>query len=451
MSKVSCVIRGGLLVTERGFRRSDVAITEGIVTEIGDCAVDSAYETVDAEGLVVAPSFIDLHTHTRVPGGEESETLESVEQAAILGGYRYLLAMPNTDPAMDSVGVLRSIADRLAKLRVTVEQSSAITIGRAGEQLVDIYSLAEAGVRFFTDDGTGLRSPSLMREALEMSALLGVVIAQHSQDPELSSGGSINEGTVSVRLGLGSIPESAESVMVARDIELLKAYGGNLHVLHVSARESVNLIRHARSEGLRITSEVAPHHLLLDDSRTGGFDPIFKVNPPLRSVATRMALVQACISGEFDAIATDHAPHSDHAKQKPFSEAAFGMLGLQTAFSAAWTAMFNHPGWDESELEAGLAWDQIDGLEPWQLVRLHRVISLLSFGPARVVGIDAGIRVGSNANLVLVDPRSEWVPSPGDIVSRSRNLPYLGMALRGRIVGQILDGSVVLREGKLCS
>ena len=451
MSEQKVVVKGGLVLKPDGLFALDVAIEGEVITEVSAGLDAFGSRVIDATGCVVSTSFYDTHTHSRYPGDSEAETIETLSEQGLLGGYQYLLAMANTEPTIDSVSIWKAVREELRKAPIEVDQAASITVGRKGERLVDFVSLSEAGVTFFTDDGTGVGSTKLMYEALKMSELLGVTVAQHAQDPYLFEGASMNLGATSVRLGLIGEPEASESTMVARDIELLKATGGRLHVLHVSARESINLIRMARNEGLRISAEVTPHHLLLDDSLLSNFDTSFKVNPPLRSKSTQMAIVASAIRGDFDAIATDHAPHAYHSKQRPFSQASFGMIGLQSAFSACWTA-FSEPQASPTAIATDhwshRAASRI-GLEPYELQRLHRLLEMMGPGAARVVGRRIGIEPNAQASIVICDPTARSVGKIEDIASHSTNFPYEGRMLRGSVVGGFIRGKEILREGKL--
>ncbi|NNN12641.1 MAG: dihydroorotase [Acidimicrobiaceae bacterium] len=453
MSGEKVVVKGGLVLKPAGLFALDIAIEGEVITEVSPAIDAFGSRVIDATGCVVSTSFYDTHTHSRYPGDSEAETIDTLSEQGLLGGYQYLLAMANTEPTIDSVSIWKAVREELRKAPIEVDQAASITLGRKGERLVDFVSLVQAGASFFTDDGTGVGSTKIMYEALKMSELLGVTVAQHAQDPYLFEGASMNLGATSVRLGLIGEPEASESSMVARDIELLKATGGRLHVLHVSARESINLIRMARNEGLRISAEVTPHHLLLDDSLLCNFDTSFKVNPPLRSKSTQMAIVASAIRGDFDAIATDHAPHPYHSKQRPFSQASFGMIGLQSAFSASWTAFSEPPA---SPTETAIATDHWShrvadriGLEPYELQRLHRLLEMMGPGAARVVGRRIGIEPDMQASIVICDPTAQSVGKIEDIASNSTNFPYEGRTLRGKVVAGFVRGKEILKEGKL--
>lgn len=435
----SRLLRGGLLFDDTGFRRSDVRIAGDRIVEVGpELALDTSDE-LDVAGYVVAPSFADLHTHTRYPGDPDSETVASVTDAAINGGYTYLVAMANTSPVPDNVATYRSIAKALAFAPIDIEQAASVTIGREGERLVDVEHLSRAGARFFTDDGSVVARADLMLEALRLSRRYAVTIMEHAQDPYIGAGGSVNLGPSSEALGLKGIGEIAESVVVARDLELLRESGGRLHLMHLSAVSSLSLLAAARAEGLSVTAEVTPHHLLLNDALLGTFNTSLKVNPPLRSEETRAAgLVDAALRGEFDVVSTDHAPHSQLTKERCIADAPFGLIGLESAFSASYTALFERRVQEEVSLSGS---DMRDVLA--------QVLMLMSIAPRRLLGEGISIAQGARADLVVVDPVARVEQQVSDIHSGSVNSPYLGMELRGSVVGCITKGRPLKWEGTL--
>ncbi len=419
---MSLVIKGGTVVDETGSRLADVRIEDGMVVAVGpDLDGDT---TLDAAGCIVSPGFVDLHTHLRQPGREEAETIESGSRAAALGGYTAVVAMPNTEPAIDSAGVVREILDWGAKALCDVRPAGAITKGRAGTELAPIGEMAELGVRLFTDDGSGVQDSRLMRRALEYASVLGVTLAQHCEDEGLAHGGHMHEGEWSSRLGVPGIPAEAEELMVARDIALSRLTGAPVHFLHMSTARSIELIRAAKAEGLAITAEAAPHHFTLTHAAVQGYDTVFKVNPPLRTDADVAAVRAGLADGTIDAIATDHAPHAQEVKEAGFDEAPPGMLGLETAFSLA--------------LQLGLP--------------IERVLALLSWNPARIAGLTAEhggpVTEGRPANLVVLDLDATWDVDPERLASRSRNTPYAGWSLTGRARHTILRGEPVYIHGE---
>ncbi len=419
----SIVIRGGEVVDASGSRRADVLVEDGRIAAVGD---DLAADiSLDAGGCVVAPGLVDLHTHLRQPGKEEAETVETGARAAVLGGFTAVLAMPNTTPAIDSAGVAREVLDLGRDACCDVYTSGAITVGRAGTQLAPMAELAALGVRFFTDDGTGVQDGRLMRRALEYARGLGVVLAQHCEDDVLAAGGAMNEGAVSARLGLPGQPAEAEEVMVMRDIALARLTGGRVHFQHLSTRRSVALVAAAKAEGLAVTCEATPHHLALTDELCASYDPVFKVNPPLRTAEDVTAVRAGLADGTIDCIATDHAPHAPETKEQPFDEAPPGMLGLETALAVALTHL---------ELP------------------LPELLALLSWRPAGILGIEdthgGPIAEGRPANLCVIDPSASWTVEPERLASRSRNSPYAGMTLTGRVRHTLVGGEAVVIDAE---
>jgi dihydroorotase len=421
----SIVIRGGDVVDATGSRRADVLVEDGVVRAVaadGDLRADV---TLDGGGCVVAPGLVDLHTHLRQPGMEEAETVETGARAAALGGFTCVLAMPNTNPAIDSAGVAREVLDLGRGAACEVRTSAAITVGRAGERLTPIAELAELGVRFFTDDGSGVQDARLMRRALEYARGLGVTLAQHCEDDVLAAGGAMHEGAWSARLGIPGQPAEAEEVMVMRDIALARLTGGAVHFQHLSTRRSIDLVTAAKAEGLAVTCEASPHHFTLTDASCAGFDPVFKVNPPLRTDDDVAAVRAGLAAGTVDCIATDHAPHAPEAKEQPFDQAPPGMLGLETALALALT--------------------HLD-------LQIAEVLALLSWRPAALIGAGGAhggpIAEGRPANLCVIDPAATWTVDPGALASRSRNTPYAGMELTGRVRHTVLAGEQVVIDGE---
>jgi len=419
---VTLVIRGGEVIDAAGRRRADVLIDDGCVVAVGaDLTGDTE---LDAGGALVAPGLVDLHTHLRQPGREEAETIETGSRAAALGGYTAVVAMPNTEPAIDDASVVREV-QHLGRLGLCdVEVAGAITVGRAGERLAPMAEMAALGVRLFTDDGTGVQDNRLMRRALEYGSGLGVTLAQHCEDTALAGGGHMNEGEWSSRLGIPGQPAEAEELMVMRDIALARLTGARVHFQHLSTAGSVAMVRAARAAGLPVTAEATPHHFTLTDECCASYDPVFKVNPPLRTPADVAAVKAGLADGTLDAIATDHAPHAPHHKERPFDQAPPGMLGLETALALALT-----------ELD----------------LPIEAVLALLSWQPAAIAGLaDQGgpIAVGRPANLCVVDPAAKWVVEPAKLASRARNTPYAGRKLTGRVRHTLLRGEPVVVDGE---
>jgi dihydroorotase len=428
------VVRGGRVLDETGERVADVLVRDGLIVEVGP-RVDApaSARQLDAEGCVVAPGLVDIQVHFREPGREEAETIETGARAAALGGFTAVVAMPNTTPPLDDAKVVAAVLEKGRRAACLVTVAGCITQGRAGHELAPMGELHDLGVRVFTDDGDCVADANVMRRAFEYAtALSGAVIAQHAEDPALVTGGHMHEGEWSARLGIPGRPAAAESTIVARDLELARITGGRYHVLHMSTGASADLVRAAKAEGVRVTCEVSPQHLSLTDAACASFDPVFKMNPPLRSDADVAALTAAIADGTIDAIATDHAPHAPETKELPFEEAPPGMLGVETALGVAITQLVD-PG----------------------VMTLHQVLATLSWQPARIAGLDAhghGLPVapGSPANLCVLDPAEQWVVDPDRLASKSRNSPFAGWKLSGRVRHTVLRGqpTVVDREAQ---
>ena len=391
-----------------------VTVEWGVITRLEPAA--------GGNGKVLAPAFVDPHVHLRTPGREDEEDIASGTHAAAAGGYCAILAMPNTDPAVDSAAVLGALIKQArSDADVPVGFLAAISKGQEGAELTEMVELAEAGAAGFTDDGHPVRSAGLLRRALQYDAVAGRRIAVHCEEPALSQGGQMHEGPVSAELGFGGYPSVAESVMVGRDLALAAYERQPIHLLHLSARESVEDLRSAQAEGVEATAEVTPHHLCLTDEAVRSLDPNVKMNPPLRSEEDRQALIGAVRDGAIGAIATDHAPHARHEKEVPFEEAPFGVTGLETAFSALYTHIVE-PG----------------------VLSLQTLLERLSAGPARIYGLEPPrITVGAPANLVLLDLEETWRVDEGSFRSKSANSWLLGQTLRGRVKKTIAAGKVV--------
>ena len=424
MAEPTFIITGGTVVDATGERRADVVVSDGLVREVAPGLDAPLGATVlDAGDCLVAPGLVDLHTHLREPGREEAETVETGTRAAALGGYTAVVAMPNTDPPLDTAAAVRQVLDLGRTASAEVAVAGAITVGRAGERLAPMAELAELGVHLFTDDGAGVQSAGLMRKALEYARGIGVTLAQHCEDGSLACDGAMHEGAWSSRLGLPGMPAAAEEVMVARDIALSRLTGAPVHFLHLSTAASIDLVRRAKADGLSVTAEAAPHHFTLTDAMAAGYDPVFKVNPPLRPQSDVDAVRAGLADGAIDAIATDHAPHTPETKDLPFDHAPPGMLGLETALALAIT-------------ELGLP--------------LARIIALLSWQPAVIAGLTQShggpIVPGATANLCVIDPTETWTVDATALASRSRNPPYAGRTLAGRVRHTVLRGAPTVFE-----
>jgi dihydroorotase len=397
----------------------DVRIDDGVVAALGTDLDTNSHRVLDAEGLVLAPAFVDPHVHLRTPGREDEENIASGTAAAAAGGYCAILAMPNTDPVVDSASTLGSLLDAArVEAEIPVGFLAAITKGQSGSELTEMGELAAAGAVGFTDDGVPVATPGLMRRALQYGAVTGRRIALHCEETTLSRDGQMHEGAVSAELGFTGYPSVAESLMVERDLALAAYERQPLHLLHLSAWESVQALRRARAEGVQATAEVTPHHLCLTDEAIRTLDPLYKMNPPLRAASDRTALIEALKDGTITAIATDHAPHARHEKDVPFEAAPFGVTGLETAFAALYTHLVE-PG----------------------ILPLETVLERMSAGPARAYGLDAPrIAVGASANLVLLDLNAGYRITEETFRSRSVNSWLLGATVKGKVRATIAAG-----------
>ena len=408
-------------------RPGDLLIRAGAVAEIGEPGALEApegAEVADGEGLHALPAFVDPHVHLRTPGREDEEDIGSGTRAAASGGFCAILAMPNTDPVVDSAPILSSLRERAREeARVPTGFTAAITRGQAGAHLTEMAELADAGAFAFTDDGRPVQSAGVLRQALQYQRLAGRVLALHEEDPALSADGAMHEGAVSALLGLSGIPSISESTAIARDAAIAGYEGGRIHVQHVSARESVAAVERAKAEGVELTVEVTPHHLCLTDDAVRSLDANFKMNPPLRAEEDRRALIDALRSGTLDCVATDHAPHAREEKEQPFEVAPMGVTGLETAFAALHTHLVV-PG----------------------LIDLPLLVERMTAG-----GIPFGIPAptlapGSPANVCLADLEAEWEVGEAGYESRSANCAFAGQRLTGRVRMTVAGGQVVYRE-----
>lgn len=438
MSGSGWIIRGGRVVDRNGERTADVAISpDGVILGVGSdldlpaLGIADAV-TLDATDCVVAPGLVDIHTHLREPGREEAETVETGSRAASLGGYTAVVAMPNTEPTIDSAAVVQQVLDAgVAAGLCDVRVAGAITIDRKGSSLAPMAEMAALGVRMFTDDGCGVQDDRLMRRALEYASGLPVpvTLAQHCEVEALSEGGHMHEGEWSSRLGIPGIPAEAEELMVFRDIALARLTGARVHLQHLSTAGAVALVREAKAKGLPVTAEATPHHFTLTHAEVATYDPVFKVNPPLRSAADVAAVKAGLADGTIDAIATDHAPHTADVKEAPFDHAPCGMLGLETALALGITELVE-PG----------------------VLGLDRLLALMSWQPAAIAGLDdvhgRPVEVGEPAHLVVFAPAEQWQVDPEKLASRSSNTPYAGRVVRGRVRHTLLCGVPMVRDGE---
>ena len=408
--------------------KTNIEIKDGVIVGLGDGV---SGESIVVDGLVALPGFVDLHTHLREPGFEQSETVRTGSMAAAKGGYTAVHAMANTHPVADTAGVVeqvKTLGDEAGY--VQVQPIGAVTVGLDGKQLAELGAMAEskAQVRVFSDDGKCVHDPLLMRRALAYVKNFGGVIAQHAQEPRLTENSQMNEGKVSAELGLAGWPAVAEESIIARDVLLAEAAGSRIHICHLSTAGSVEIIRWAKARGINVTAEVTPHHLLLTDELARTYDPVYKVNPPLRTLNDVLALRAALVDGTIDIVATDHAPHPDESKDCEWNAAAFGMLGLETAASIVQSVLID------------------SGASDWL-----RFVEVMSTKPAEISGISGqglGIKVGAPANLALIDPGAKREIHGGG-ASKSANQPFEGMTLPGAVVHTVFRGVFTVRDGKL--
>ena len=405
----------------------DILIVDGQVAEVAPRGKvkGKAAESIDARNLIVAPGFIDLHVHLREPGQTHKETIATGTAAAAAGGFTSVCAMPNTSPVNDSVEITRFMQAPERGATVNVFPIAAATIGSAGEKLTDFAGLHKAGAVAFTDDGKPVLNDAIMRDALVQSARIGVPLIQHAEDTRLTAGGQLNSGPTAFRLGLRGMPAEGESRLVERDVELAKTTMAHLHVAHISTAGALKAVRRGKKDRVRVTCEVTPHHFTLLDEEVPDYDSRFKMNPPLRSGADREAIWAALEDGAIDAIATDHAPHALHEKQVEFDRAPFGLIGLETALSLAITVLHRRKG-----------------------IPLRRLVELLAANPARILNLRGRgtLAAGSIADVVLFDPKARWTYDAKMTKSRSRNTPFDGWQLYGRVVATIVGGRTVYRS-----
>ncbi|HUW65479.1 MAG TPA: dihydroorotase [Spirochaetia bacterium] len=424
------LIKGGHVVdlTGQGLIRQDVLIEDGLITALGNVSSGGDVTVLPAEGLLVAPGLIDLHTHLREPGFEEKETILTGTRAAVRGGFTCVSAMPNTRPVTDTgavAGFVRRKADEAGWARVY--PIGAVTVGQEGREMAPLGELKAAGVLAVSDDGHAVASAGLLRNAMRYARMCDLLVISHCEDVTLSAGGSMNEGFTATRLGLKGVPATAEEVMVARDILLAGETGCRLHIAHVSTAGSVRLVREAKARGVAVTAEATPHHFTLTEEACGGYDTNTKVNPPLRSAADVAAVREGLADGTIDAIATDHAPHTQAEKEVEYELAPFGISGLETAVALVFTELV-HTG----------------------VLTAARAMALLSREPARILGLTAGVlAVGAAADLTLIDPALERTVDPASFESKGRNSPFAGRSLKGWPVAVVRSGRVLMQGGQL--
>ena len=431
MTTVDYVIKG---VSLPDGKRTDIAIASGVISSVGSGFKGEASNVIDAKDCVILPGLVDLHTHLREPGREDAETVLSGSRAGVKGGFTAVSAMANTSPVADTAGVVEQVY-RLGQEAglLDVFPIGAVTQGLKGEALSEIGAMADsvARVRVFSDDGNCVSDPLVMRRALEYIKKFGGVIAQHAQDPRMTMGSQMNEGEISARLGLKGWPAVAEEAIIARDVLLADHVKSRLHICHLTTAGGVEIIRWAKARGIDVTAEVTPHHLLLTDDLASSYDPVYKVNPPLRTEADVHALREALADGTIDIVATDHAPHPTESKECEWQEAAFGMLGLETALSIVQKTMID------------------SGLMSWA-----QVADRMSIAPARIGGYEnhgQSLAVGSIANLVVINPTQKWTVDRDLVLSKSSNTPYHGHELPGVITHTFFKGKATYSNGNVAS
>ena len=424
---MSLLLRGGRVVdpSQDLDRRADVLIEDGRVAGVGSLPARRSAETIDVAGCVVTPGFVDMHVHLREPGREDKETILTGSRAAAAGGFTSIVCMPNTTPVNDNAAITRFILERAAEAGlVNVFPTGAITVGSQGEQLAEIGEMRSAGIVAITDDGRPVQNSQVMRRAMEYARIFDIPVMDHCEDLFLAAGGCMNEGKASTRLGLWGMSRAAEELHVVRDIILSRITGTRVHILHISTRESLDQVRAAKSQGIRVTCEVLPHHFTLTDEDIENFDTDFKMMPPLRERADVEAMLEGLADGSIDCLATDHAPHTRLDKEEPFEEAASGVVGMETAIPLCW----------EHLVRAGV-------------VPVSRLVELFSLNPSRILKLGKGtLAEGADADVTVIDPDRRQVVDPSGFRSKGRNCPFRGWELRGAPVLTVVGGRVVHRQ-----
>ncbi len=423
------LIKNGRVI-DPGSRRdgiADVLISGATVEAVGENIAADGAEVYDATGCIVAPGFIDIHVHLREPGLTHAETIETGARAAVAGGFTHVCCMPNTQPVNDSATVTGYILEKASRAVAKVHPIGAITRGSKGEELAPIGTLQQAGIVAISDDGIPVMNARVMRRAMELAQSYNLPVVQHCEDLNLSAGGDMHEGVESTRRGLRGIPSCSEDVMVARDLLLAELTGCRYHVAHLSAERSMEMVRYAKSRGLRVSCEVTPHHIALADTDSRPYDSNYKMKPPLRSATDRTAMIAGIADGTVDAIATDHAPHTGNQKMQEFERCPFGVIGLETAVGVALDRLV-HPGH----------------------ISMARMVELFTTGPARVFGLDAGrLAAGGAADVTVVNPEIEWTYDVNVSQSKSKNSPFHGARFRGCPVATIVNGNLVWERSQV--
>lgn len=423
----SILIKNGRVVDpSRGFDQvTNVLLTDGKIEAIGKRVDTKADEVIDAKGLVVAPGLIDMHVHLREPGNAEEETIASGSAAAVAGGFTTVACMPNTEPAVDNPASAEYVFLQAARAgKANIYPIGAITRNREGKDIAEIGQLSRGGAVAFSDDGDSVQNAEVMRVALQYANMFNRPIVSHCEDKNLSGNGVMNEGYVSMVLGLPGIPNASEEIMVNRDITLAQMTRGRLHIAHVTTAGSVDLIRRAKKRSVRVTAEVCPHHLALTDEYVRSYDPNFKMNPPLRTAADQRALVRGLRDGTIDVIASDHAPHAPEEKDVEFVYAPFGVIGMETTLGVVLTRLYHK-----------------------KLLGLQELLAKMTINPARILNLPKGtLNIGADADVTIIDLEREWTVDVTKFFSKSRNCPFAGWKLRGKAVCTIVGGQVKYRD-----
>lgn len=404
-------------------KEQDILLEKGKIVRIAPSIKAESVKIVDAKGRLVMPGLIDIHVHLRVPGQEHKETLETGSRAAVKGGFTTMMCMPNTDPVIDNAMIVEGIIKDARKIGLCeIIPIGAITKGQKGEELADMFELREAGCLALSDDGRAVNNSQVMRRAMEYAKMANLLLIEHCQDPQLTSGGVMNEGFSSTLLGIRPDAGVAETVIVARDIELANYLKARIHLAHMSLKRSIELIRQAKAQGVQVTAEACPHHFTLTDEAVGSFDANTKVNPPLRGREDVEAIKQAIKDGTIDCIVTDHAPHTREEKELGFIHAPFGMIGLETSVGLTLTELVHS-----------------------KILTFPQMVEKMSTAPARIVGLQNKGRIeeGYDADLTMIDPQKEWVFTKEGIASKSKNSPFIGRKMKGRVEITIFNGKIV--------
>jgi len=423
-------IKNGRVIDPKNKRdeQDDIFVVDGKIADRPSKGILTAAKIIDASELIVAPGLVDLHVHFRVPGETHKETIFTGTSAAAAGGFTSVVCMPNTSPPADTAGTIQFIKDAIKREAVVnVFPTGCITVGMEGQRLAPTGSLSRAGAVAISDGGHCIQNHGLMRRAAEYANMFGVPVIDHCQEHSLSGDGVMNEGFVSMKLGLQGIPREAEDLIVSRNVILATKTGAHIHLQHISSESAVEIIRRAKARGVRVTAEATPHHIALTDSEIESFNPNFKMNPPLREEADRIAILDGLADGTIDCVATGHAPHSDYEKDVEFDYAPFGVIGLETALSVS-----------------------LQQLHTSKRLSLSDTLALLTYRPAEILGLDKGtLSVGADADICVFDANEAWIPETHSLLSKSSNSPWIGRELRGKTKTTLVGGKIVYSEGKI--